>query len=91
MKRILVSLIVITCFFSTVAPSQKKGARKSPCVDTQTQAEANACARHQYEKADAEMNRVYGQLMSELAGRWQGSAEVEAGATAVASVPRLEL
>ncbi|MFN2511088.1 MAG: lysozyme inhibitor LprI family protein [Pyrinomonadaceae bacterium] len=31
-------------------------------------ADANACARHQYEKADVEMNRVYGQLMSELAG-----------------------
>src|SRR5687768_14251820 len=68
MKRIVVVLIVITCLFSTVAFPQKKGARKSPCRDNETQAGANACARYEYEKADAEMNRVYGKLMAELAG-----------------------
>lgn len=67
MKRIFVSLIIITCFFSTAVLPQKKG-EKSPCVDNETQVGANACARFKYEKADAEMNRVYGQLMSELAG-----------------------
>lgn len=68
MKRILVSLMVITCLLSTMAPSQNKGAKKSPCVDNETQVGANACARHKYEQADAEMNRVYGQLISALAG-----------------------
>ena len=68
MKRILVSLIIITCFLCTVALPQKKGAGKSPCVGNQTQAGANACARYKYEQADAEMNRVYLKLMSELAG-----------------------
>ena len=33
-----------------------------------TQAEANACSRREYEEADAEMNKVYDQLMSELSG-----------------------
>lgn len=66
MKSILVSLIVITCF-STMALPQKKEEKKSPCVDTETQSDANACARYMYEKADAEMNRVYAQLMTELA------------------------
>jgi uncharacterized protein YecT (DUF1311 family) len=68
MKRILVSLIVITCFFNTVVLPQKKVAGKSPCMDIESQASANACARHQYEQADSEMNRVYGQLMSRLVG-----------------------
>lgn len=47
---------------------QKKGAVKSPCIDNETQADANPCARYKYEKADAEMNRVFGQLTSELVG-----------------------
>lgn len=68
MKSMLIAVIVITCLFSTVALSQKKEARKSPCVNTETQADANACARYEFEKADAEMNKIYEQLMSELAG-----------------------
>lgn len=67
MKRLVVTLIVINLFNSVALP-QKKGATKSPCEGNETQAGANACARYKYEKADAEMNRVYGQLMSQLAG-----------------------
>lgn len=67
MKRLVVTLIVINLFNSVALP-QKKGATKSPCEGNETQAGAKACARYKYEKADAEMNRVYGQLMSQLAG-----------------------
>jgi uncharacterized protein YecT (DUF1311 family) len=67
MKRILVSLIVITCFFNPVSLAQKKSAKKSPCSDNETQAGANACARYEYDKAVVEMNEVYQHLMSELA------------------------
>ncbi len=68
MKSFLVSLIVITCFFGMVALPQKKGAGKSPCAFIETQAGANACARHKYEQANIKMKRVYGQQMSALAG-----------------------
>lgn len=68
MKRILISLIFLTYSLGIVALPQKKGPRKSPCVGTETQADANACARHKYTQADAEMTRVYERLMSELSG-----------------------
>jgi uncharacterized protein YecT (DUF1311 family) len=69
MKRLVVTLIVITYLFNSVALGQKKGATKSPCANmSETQAGANACARYKFEKADAEMNRVYGLLLSQLAG-----------------------
>jgi uncharacterized protein YecT (DUF1311 family) len=69
MKRILISLILVICPLSLSAPAQKRGAEKSPCEGTSgTQAEANACARDRHARAEAEMKRVYEQLMSELAG-----------------------
>ena len=68
MKGIIVRLVLITCLLNSVAFPQKKRASKSPCEGNETQAGANACARYKFEKADAEMNRVYGRLMSELAG-----------------------
>ena len=68
MKKIIVSLIFVTSSLAVVALPQKKGAEKSPCEGGGTQAEANACARYQYTQADVEMNRVYEQLMSALAG-----------------------
>jgi uncharacterized protein YecT (DUF1311 family) len=67
MKTILISLFFITHFLGMVALSQQKGAGQSPCESNNgTQAEANACARRKYNQADAEMSRVYGQLVSEL-------------------------
>jgi uncharacterized protein YecT (DUF1311 family) len=67
MKTILISLLFITHFLGMVALSQQKGAGPSPCESNSgTQAEANACARRKYHQADAEMGRVYGQLLSEL-------------------------
>ncbi len=68
MKKLLVSLIFITCLLDSLVLPQKKGAGKSPCIGNETQAGANACARYKYEQADAAMNRVYRQLMAELAG-----------------------
>jgi uncharacterized protein YecT (DUF1311 family) len=69
MKRILIGLILIICSLCIVSLAQKRGAGKSPCEgSTGTQAEANACARYRHARAEAEMKRVYEQLMSELAG-----------------------
>jgi uncharacterized protein YecT (DUF1311 family) len=46
---------------------QKKPAN-DPCKDPQTQSEMNVCSRLDYEKADAEMKKVFQQLMLELGG-----------------------
>jgi uncharacterized protein YecT (DUF1311 family) len=68
MKRILLGLSLLTCMLSVAAlPQEKTG--NSPCDSTNsTQTEANACTRRKYEQTDAEMNRVYEQLMLELSG-----------------------
>lgn len=39
---------------------------KDPCYDPQTQLEINACAAERYKEADAELNKVYKQVMTEL-------------------------
>lgn len=67
MKRILIGVIIITCALSAVTHSQEKRASSSPCGEYGTQAEANACARREFQKVDAEMVAVYDRLMTELA------------------------
>ncbi|MGI9066626.1 MAG: lysozyme inhibitor LprI family protein [Pyrinomonadaceae bacterium] len=67
MKRILIGVIVVICSLSANSLSQEKRGSEVPCGETGTQAEANACARLEYQKADAEMNKLYGRLMTELA------------------------
>lgn len=69
MRTILISLFFITHLLGMVATSQQLGTGASPCESNGgTQAEANACARYKYNQANAEMSRVYEQLMSELSG-----------------------
>src|SRR5687767_2939132 len=69
MKTILVILTLLTHSLHIAAISLEKQAGNSPCESrTGTQTEANACARHKYKRADAGMNQVYEQLMTELAG-----------------------
>lgn len=67
MKRILIGIIIITCSLSAVSHSQEKRVSRPPCGEHGTQAEANACARREYQKADSEMVAVYHRLMIELA------------------------
>jgi uncharacterized protein YecT (DUF1311 family) len=68
MKGILVGVIAVICLISATSNSQGKGASELPCGATGTQAEANACARRDYQKAGGEMTALYYELMSELAG-----------------------
>ena len=67
MKRILISLLAVMCSLSVDSLAQEKRGGEVPCGETGTQAEANACSRRDYEKSDAEMNKVYAKLMAELA------------------------
>jgi len=46
-----------------VKPAQQK---KQPCAGLTTQSEMNRCAEDEYRKTDAELNRVYPQVMSKL-------------------------
>ena len=68
MRRLLVSLLCLPCLFHVLAAAQGKVAKGAPCGESMTQSEANACSRREYEEADAEMIKVYDQLMSELGG-----------------------
>lgn len=68
MRRLLISLVCVSCIFNVMVSAQRKVTRESSCGEFMSQAEANACSRREYEKADAEMNKVYDQLMSELSG-----------------------
>ncbi len=57
----LISSILLLCTFN----AQAQKAAKLPCEKrARTQNELNQCARSAFEKADAEMNRVYQHLMS---------------------------
>ena len=69
MKKGAVSILVLFCFLLGLAAlAQKRRAQRLPCEKTAaTQLEMNNCAHQEYVKADAEMNRVYKQLISVLA------------------------
>ena len=67
MNTILILAIAVLCSVAANALAQERGS-EIPCGETGTQAEANACARREYRKADAEVNKLYLQLMRELAG-----------------------
>lgn len=68
MKRIVIGVIVVACSLSAASFTQERRSAEIRCGETQTQAEANVCTRREYQKADAELNKVYRQLMAGLAG-----------------------
>ena len=59
--------LLLTATLLTAATAQEREVKVS-CEDPQTQAEINICARRAFEAADAELNRAYGQLASQLEG-----------------------
>ena len=68
MNRRLVVILAILCFALTYTYAQKRKSNrtqtKNPCANALTQGEMNDCLCNQYKKADAELNRVYQQLLS---------------------------
>lgn len=68
-KRMLTAALIVFCLLSVEALSRRQSLSEIPCGEYGTQAEANACARRDFEKAEAEMKKVYEQLIAELAGR----------------------
>lgn len=62
------SLCALLCVGGAAGLAQKPAApaKKQPCADAQNQQEMNRCAADEYKKADAELNRVYQQLLPKL-------------------------
>ena len=68
-KRVFTAVLIGVCLLSVKAIPRRQSSGETPCGKYGTQAEANACARRDYEKAEAEMKGVYEQLIAEFAGR----------------------
>ena len=67
MRKGIVGLAVL-CFALTYTHAQNKNLTrkqsKYPCTNAMTQGELNDCFCNQYKKADAELNRIYQELLS---------------------------
>ena len=62
--KIAILMLLVSVLFVVSAFGQ--GAKKPPCSDADTQAEMNICAGKEYKTADADLNRVYQQLVAKL-------------------------
>ena len=67
-KRVLTGALIVVCSLSVTALSRRHSSSEDPCGKYGTQAEANACARRDFAKAEAEMKGIYEQLVTEFAG-----------------------
>jgi uncharacterized protein YecT (DUF1311 family) len=68
--RILVAALIAAVLPLQVAVSQERQT-KGPCAGAKTTIEMLDCLRQRYQKVDAELNRVYKQLMSRLTEKRQ--------------------
>ena len=66
MTRIIVSLLALITVCVLSAAAQKPAAKSQPCANATNQHEMNRCAAEEYKKADAELNKVYQQLLPKL-------------------------
>ncbi|MEK6322476.1 MAG: lysozyme inhibitor LprI family protein [Acidobacteriota bacterium] len=60
------TLIILCVLMIAANPAQKRKA-KDPCSHAQATADIIECEEREYNRADAELNRVYRQLVSKLA------------------------
>ncbi len=69
MKISALSAFIILCFLmATNTPAQNQQ-NPDPCDNAQSTVDMGNCAGVEYQKADAELNRVYKQLMASLEDR----------------------
>ena len=67
MKRtLLCALALVSLTLAAPAAPAQKERKIDPCEGYGSQAEASACAYKKYKAADAELNKVYGQLAAVL-------------------------
>jgi uncharacterized protein YecT (DUF1311 family) len=66
MKVLDLSISMVLCLLiGSVNPAQNQKSQ-DPCANAQTTSEMRDCAGKEYKQADAELNKVYKQLMSKL-------------------------
>src|ERR1044071_6376928 len=67
-RKILCALVASLCVAVTVCAGARAQKQRptQPCESRGSQAEANDCAYQEYKAADAELNKVYGQLAGVL-------------------------
>ena len=66
MKVLALSTSIVLCFLMGSVSHTRSQKSQDPCADAQTTAEMRDCTGKEYKQADAELNRVYKQLMSKL-------------------------
>lgn len=59
---LLCAMLLLPVAAAAFAAGAQKERRIQPCESRSSQAEASRCAYEEYKAADAELNRVYGQL-----------------------------
>lgn len=70
MTAVALALVLLTGAASQKSSGRKaktaQPSKKSACADLMTQGAMNRCAEDEYRKADAELNRIYPQVMAKL-------------------------
>ncbi len=64
MRTFTVCASLILCSLIALVGFAQKHKQREPCANALTQFEMNQCAAQEYQRADAELNRVYQQLVS---------------------------
>lgn len=69
MRKILAALFIgCLCVLNATGQKPATQTKKQPCADLTAQNEMNRCAADEYKKADAELNKVYQQLLPKIEG-----------------------
>jgi len=66
MKVLAFCIAMVVCLSIGSANPTRNQKSQDPCANAQTTAEMRDCAGKEYKQADAELNKVYKQLMSKL-------------------------
>ena len=76
--RKIVAVLFIGCLCVLDVTGQKPvtQTKKQPCADLMAQNDMNRCAADEYKKADAELNKVYQQLVPKLEGEHKEKLKV---------------
>lgn len=77
MKK-MIAILLVCCVCALIAFAQKPATqtKKQPCADLMAQNDMNRCAADEYKKADAELNKVYQQLVPKLEGEHKEKLKV---------------
>ena len=65
----ILSALILLCFLMLTGVAAQNQQTPDPCDNAQTTVEMRDCAGKEYQKADAELNQVYKQLMASLSDR----------------------